>query len=350
MKHIKKLVSKIIDVKNHHLALIVFVAVFGLCGTIIALTTLAATSRISFNASNGTRGGCATSAVDATASGGSSTTFGACIDLNSLPTTLDATGATIQTTNYAIPGGAIYLATNGSDANSGSQSQPVATLNRAISLTASGGTIVVRAGTYRDWYTNGTATYATISKNITLQPYPGEQVWFDGSDVVTNWTATGGGQWYVDWNTPSFCSNGYYNFAYDSQPLANTGPCAHYDMYGDPSNPAAGDPQMVFKNNVYMPEVTTLGAATGDKFYYDQTNFEVRYAFGRDPNMNFNNLPDSLEIIVWNNFIKNYEDIAKFPENLKEIYVDMYQDEIEKKFKSYSHSLNHSFNITNKYY
>jgi len=34
-------------------------------------------------------------------------------------------------------------------------------------------------------------------------------------------------------------------------------------------------------------------------FYYDQTNFEVRYAFGRDPNMNFNNF----NVTMYNTFI-----------------------------------------------
>ena len=42
----------------------------------------------------------------------------------------------------------IYLSPNGNDANDGSQSKPVASLNKALSLVSSGGTINVAKGHY----------------------------------------------------------------------------------------------------------------------------------------------------------------------------------------------------------
>jgi hypothetical protein len=121
----------------------------------------------------------------------------------------------------------------------------------------------------------------------------------------------------------------------------------YFDGYSLPLNNLPASLEIL-----YFPEIISLdGLDYSANLRNLPTNLKILDIPEYIPsNMNFNNLPDSLEIIVWNNFIKNYEDIAKFPENLKEIYVDMYQDEIEKKFKSYSHSLNHSFNITNKYY
>ncbi|WP_338264561.1 DNRLRE domain-containing protein [Corallococcus caeni] len=187
---------------------------------------------------------------------------------------LDNTGATIPDTNYAIPTGAIFLATNGNDSNAGTQAAPVATLNRAVALVPSAGTIVVRGGTYRDWLNNGAGNYRVATKPMTIQAYPHEQVWFDGTDVkpASAWTADGAGHWFMDWSTPSFCNGGYYQYKYDAQPTTNTGPCSHFDMYGDPANPAAGDPQMVFIDGAYVHEVKTLAEATPGNFFYDWTN------------------------------------------------------------------------------
>ncbi|RKH46060.1 DNRLRE domain-containing protein [Corallococcus sicarius] len=195
-------------------------------------------------------------------------------------TGLDNTGKTIPDTNYAIPSGAIFLATNGNDSNAGTQAAPVATLNRAIALVPAGGTIVVRGGVYRDWYNNGAGNYRVATKVMTLQAYPHEQPWFDGTDVkpASAWTSDGAGHWYMDWSTPSFCNGGYYNFKYDAQPTTNTGPCSHFDMYGDPANPAAGDPQMVFIDGAYVHEVKTLAEATPGNFFYDWNNRRIYIA------------------------------------------------------------------------
>ncbi|MBN8231194.1 right-handed parallel beta-helix repeat-containing protein [Corallococcus macrosporus] len=193
---------------------------------------------------------------------------------------LDNTGTTIPDTNYAIPSGAIFLATNGSDSNAGTQAAPVATISRAVALVPSGGTIVVRGGTYRDWLNNGAGNYRVATKPMTLQAYPHEQVWFDGTDVkpASAWTPDGAGHWYMDWSTPSFCNGGYYQYKYDAQPTTNTGPCAHFDMYGDPANPAAGDPQMVFIDGAYVHEVKTLAEATPGNFFYDWANRRIYIA------------------------------------------------------------------------
>ncbi|QRN94997.1 DNRLRE domain-containing protein [Archangium violaceum] len=187
---------------------------------------------------------------------------------------LDNSGQLIPDTNYAIPAGAIFMATNGNDSNPGTQAAPVATLNRAITLVPSGGTIVVRGGTYRDWYNNGAGNYKVVVKPLTLQAFPHEQVWFDGTDVkpAASWTSDGSGHWYMDWSTPGFCNGGYYNYPYDAQSTTNQGPCSHFDMYGDPANPAAGDPQMVFIDGSYVHEVKTLAEATPGNFFYDWTN------------------------------------------------------------------------------
>lgn len=186
---------------------------------------------------------------------------------------LDPTGATLPDTDYPYPSDAVFLAPDGDDSQPGTLAQPVRTLSHAIALVPSGGTIVARGGLYRDGSTK------SVYKVFTLQAFPHEQPWFDGTDVVTGWQSDGSGHWWVDWDTPGFCGGHYYEHAYDAQTA--TGPCAYYDEYGDPANPAAADPQLVYLDGVYVHEVTQLAEATGEAFFYDQAS--KRLYLGVDP-------------------------------------------------------------------
>ncbi|MCO8269113.1 right-handed parallel beta-helix repeat-containing protein [Actinoplanes sp. TRM 88003] len=74
----------------------------------------------------------------------------------------------------------LFVAPGGSDGNSGTQSAPLATIQKAVSLVSAGGTIAIRGGTY------ALSTNITIAKNgtaaapITLTAYAGERVVIDG--------------------------------------------------------------------------------------------------------------------------------------------------------------------------
>ncbi len=184
-------------------------------------------------------------------------------------TGLDSSGTAIPSTSYPIPSHAVFMSPAGKDGNAGTLSAPVHTLARAYALVPAGGTIVARAGTYRDG--NLVAT-----KAFTLQAYPHEQPWFDGTDVVSAWTSDGLGHWYVPWSTPNFCQNaafpsgGYYSQTWPWQGTpATAGPCIHPDMADDPANPAAADPQMTFRDNRALTEVTSLARLTPTSFWYD---------------------------------------------------------------------------------
>ncbi|MFO0955609.1 MAG: right-handed parallel beta-helix repeat-containing protein [Candidatus Saccharibacteria bacterium] len=208
---------------------------------------------------------------------------------------LDNSGKTIPKTNYAIPAGATYMSPTGNDANDGkSLNTPVKTINSAVSKTASGGTIVMRGGDYRDWYSTTPNVEGAINKSITIQAYPGESPWFNGADIVSDgWTSDGAGHWYRTWETPSFCGNSYYNYSiapYTPQRRADgtTDPniketkCMYEDAANDPAYPMAGNPQQAFINDVRQQEVASLAQATAGKFYYDWT--ARRMYIGTDPN------------------------------------------------------------------
>jgi hypothetical protein len=92
-------------------------------------------------------------------------------------------------THYDIPttGAVVYVDGSGSDTAAGTADAPFRTVAHAVSVLAtSGGTVIVRAGVY-----HSSLTRASGGAMVTVQAYPGEAVWFDGSVVVTTWTASG---------------------------------------------------------------------------------------------------------------------------------------------------------------
>ena len=246
-------------------------------GIVVIIRVFASSTPIAFESESGTLAGCANTITDSAASSGSAVKFDSCTSGTTGPLALDASGSTIPDTDYAIPAGAIFMATTGSDSATGTQSAPVKTLNQAINLVPAGGTIVIRGGDYRDWYNNGSGNYKIATKSITFQAYPHEQAWFDGADVepTINWASDGSGHYAMNWSTPSFCSGNYYQVPYNAQNSNNTGPCTHIDMANTPGYGAAGDPQMLFVDGTQIPEVASLSSVTAGSFYYDWTNKKI---------------------------------------------------------------------------
>src|SRR5882757_5597458 len=113
---------------NGHVPMLIAAVVFGSLGTLFLWNSHAATPTASLDAKDGTLSSCASKVTDTTASSGQAVKFG-----SGCGSGLDETGATIPDTNYAIPGGAIFMDNTGSDTNTGTQAAPVKTLNKAIS-------------------------------------------------------------------------------------------------------------------------------------------------------------------------------------------------------------------------
>lgn len=86
---------------------------------------------------------------------------------------------------YGVPdtGQVLFVSPSGSDSAAGTISAPKATLGAAISAASTGAVIVMRAGTYHE--------ALTAAKAVTIQAYPSEAVWLDGSSVYSSWTGSG---------------------------------------------------------------------------------------------------------------------------------------------------------------
>jgi hypothetical protein len=162
----------------------------------------------------------------------------------------------LATTAYPVPDGALFVAPAGSDAAAGTLAAPLATLATAITKAPVGGTIVLRAGTYRQTVT------ANVTKRVTIQPFPGEKVWFKGTVPVTGWTKAGTTWQHANWTT-TFCHA-----------------CYTKDIV-DPNYPYSGWPDMVFANNSQLRQVGSAAAVVAGTFFVDETKHAL--ILGDDP-------------------------------------------------------------------
>ncbi len=84
-----------------------------------------------------------------------------------------------------------FVAKNGSDSWSGSETRPFLTIGKASELVKPGDTITVREGVYREWV-NPKIGGLSDDLRITYQATPGENVVISGAEVITDWQHVAG--------------------------------------------------------------------------------------------------------------------------------------------------------------
>ncbi|WP_186759079.1 right-handed parallel beta-helix repeat-containing protein [Arthrobacter alpinus] len=175
--------------------------------------------------------------------------------------TISSGSLPVGSARYDVPADAIFVSAQGNDAAKGTQSSPLATVRQAVDMVPAGGTIVVRAGTY-----NETVVLPNYKK-ISLQNYPGEAVWFDGSIPVDNWQ-TSGQNWVSDNWTAKF----------DSSPTDVRGApdnVAENWQYLNAAHPMAAHPDQLFIDGASMIQVASLDQVAIGKFYVDYSQNRV---------------------------------------------------------------------------
>lgn len=101
----------------------------------------------------------------------------------------------------------IHVSKAGRDSDAGNRGNPYLTISRAARVATPGDTIIVHAGTYREWVKparGGTSE----DKRIVYRSAPGEKVIIKGSERITTWTSEGGGVWKAELSNAFF---GDYN-------------------------------------------------------------------------------------------------------------------------------------------
>jgi len=87
---------------------------------------------------------------------------------------------------HASSAAEIYVASDGADANPGTETQPLATIQAAVERLQPGDTCLVRGGVYRETVTFPRSGAA--QQPITLRADPGQTVVVSGCDLVGGWT------------------------------------------------------------------------------------------------------------------------------------------------------------------
>ncbi|WP_349899818.1 right-handed parallel beta-helix repeat-containing protein [Parafrigoribacterium soli] len=168
---------------------------------------------------------------------------------------------------YPVPAGALFVATTGSDGGDGSQRAPFATLGRAIALARSGSTIVVRAGSYHE------SLVIPSAKKLTIQPYPHETVWLDGSRTVSGWQRSGAA-WVASGWTVRFDSSPTYS---RGKPDGTQPGWAFLDSH----YPMAAHPDQLWLGGTALSQVGSLASLRPGTFFVDSAG--SRLYLGSDP-------------------------------------------------------------------
>ncbi|ARC57723.1 hypothetical protein AS850_11635 [Frondihabitans sp. 762G35] len=178
------------------------------------------------------------------------------------PSTAPARGSVaVGAASYPVPDGSLFVSPSGDDQAAGSEGAPLRTLAAAISRVVSGQTIVLRQGVY-----NEQVSVPESKQNVTIENYPKEAVWLDGSVPITNWQQTGS-TWTTPWST--FFPNTLDGVA-DNPYFVNTG-----------SYPLAARADMVFVDGAQLKQVASASAVTAGTFAVDQNARTI--TIGSDP-------------------------------------------------------------------
>jgi nitrous oxidase accessory protein NosD len=162
----------------------------------------------------------------------------------------------VGSARYPVPANALFVSpTTGDDANAGTEAKPFATLNKALTKNWSGQTIVLREGTYHE------SVLVAPGRAATIQPYPGEKVWFDGTREVTGFQASGSG-FAAAWDVALDSSPTYTKGAPDG-----TTPGW---QWLDPAHPMAAHPDMVWVGDVEQKQVRSLAQLQPGTFFVDK--------------------------------------------------------------------------------
>ena len=185
-----------------------------------------------------------------------------------VPGAREAAGsAEVGTTDYTVPADAVFVSPNGADSASGRRDAPVATIAEAIRRAKNGGSVVVRAGTYHE------SIVVPRQKKLTIQSYPDEKVWLDGSRKVANWAPSGGAWVSTGWTT-TFDSSPTYARGKPENPTPGW-------QFVNPAHPMAAHPDQVFVNGEALDQVASRAAVKAGSFYVDYA--ADRLYIGSDP-------------------------------------------------------------------
>ena len=165
-------------------------------------------------------------------------------------------GTTVGTAKYPVPAGAIIVSPTGSDTAAGTTAAPLRTLQHAVDVVPSGGTIVLRAGNYNE------SVKVPSTKKVTIQSWPSEAAWLDGSIPVTSWVHDG-----ALWRSDA------WTYKFDHSPTDVRGAPDGTGSYAflNPAYPMAAHPDQMWIGTTAERQVASKAQVVAGTFFYDET-------------------------------------------------------------------------------
>lgn len=179
------------------------------------------------------------------------------------PPASSAGSAKVGTTAYPVPANAVFVTADGPSRGTGTKTSPYGSLTRAVAKAPAGSTLVLRGGNYHESVT------IPIGKKLTIQSYPGEAVWLDGSSAVSGWKKSGS-VWAVS----------AWNHAFDRRVSFNKN-SDETSRWTDATNPYAGYPDQVWIDGTALRQVGSAAQVTAGTFFVDTAG--KRLVIGSDP-------------------------------------------------------------------
>lgn len=163
-----------------------------------------------------------------------------------------------------LPADAWYVAPDAAPGGDGSIEGPFPRVQDALDRVSGTGTIVLRAGVFHE------AVFVGKSKSVTIRAYPGEEVWFDGTEAIADWTPEGG-----VWRTP-------WGYEFSSAPSYTGGEdgTERNWQFLDENHPFAAHPEQVWVDGEPLRQVAPDEVAPGT-FALDPERGEL--VLGEDP-------------------------------------------------------------------
>jgi hypothetical protein len=158
----------------------------------------------------------------------------------------------------SLPGTKRYVATNGNDTTgNGTIGAPYATLKQAITVAASGDSIVVRGGVYR----NGNNTdNIPANKTLRITAYPGEIPIFNGAQTATTgWTTEGSMQYRT----------------YTPMPVTDASGISFSTGQNLTGDGVGKFPDQAFVGNTQLRQVTAKTSVVEGTFWVDSANNRI---------------------------------------------------------------------------
>ncbi|WP_341953221.1 right-handed parallel beta-helix repeat-containing protein [Salinibacterium sp. TMP30] len=168
---------------------------------------------------------------------------------------VDAGSVDVGTTAYEPPADALYVSPTGDNDGDGSREFPLRTIKAAIARAVAGGTIVLREGDYHESVT------IPDGKPLTVQSYPDEAAWLDGSQVAEGW-ASNGAHWSMPWDVVFDSSPTYTRGAEDNTE-------EHWNFVTS-KHPLAAHPDQLWWDDEPLTQVTGIDELTATSFFHDE--------------------------------------------------------------------------------